>query len=402
MTTFDFTAVDGVGKRRRGVLEADSPRQARQALRHRGWVPLSVYKINDKTNRYKIKLKYKLSRNQLVNTTRQLADLVRVGIPIEEALASIAEQSQNLRTRAQLLSVRGGILEGRAFADSLADYPGSFPGIYRATIAAGEHSGDLAVVLDNLATNIEEANEARKKIQLALIYPVILFGVSLAAVGGLLVYVVPDVVKVFVDNGQTLPLSTRALIASSGFLASWGGLLLLAVVLTGLGFRFALGSVRIRTSWHKRIVSMPLVGKYSTEKNLARMTNTLGILTSSGVPLTEALAVATDVMDNLWWRQVIEGVTQDVCEGESLQGALAKAGVFPPIMVNMIASGERSGNLDEVLQRLSKQQQRQLEGFVVLTVGIFEPVMLLVMGGAVLFVVVAILTPIMNMNRLIA
>ncbi len=303
--------------------------------------------------------------------------------------------------RSVVSSVRSRVMEGYSLADSLAEFPRAFPGLYRATVAAGEHAGHLDLVLNRLADYTERAHESRQKARLALIYPVILLVMSLTIVAGLMAFVVPDVVEVFVGQGQELPGLTRGLIATSDFIVHYGLYLIAALAAAVVGVQFALRREHIRLEWDRRLLRVPLIGRFSRGSNTARFASTLSILTSSGVPLVEAMNIAGQVLSNRWLQESVKVATQQVREGGSLHRALEQCGYFPPLMIHMIASGEASGDLDNMLERVSESQQRELDNLVATLIGIFEPAMLLFMGAAVLIIVVAILQPIFNLNQLI-
>jgi len=292
-------------------------------------------------------------------------------------------------------------MEGHSLAASLKEYPSAFPDLYRATVAAGEHAGHLALVLEQLADYTEQRQQSRQKIQLALLYPVILMVASLTIVGFLLGYVVPDVVKVFVNTGQELPALTRGLIAASDLVKHWGWLFLLLGGAGVLGLRQALRDENLRRRWHALILRIPLVGRLARATNTARFASTLAILTRSGVPLVEALSIAAAVIANLRIRDKVIEAAQKVREGSSLTRALDATEEFPPMMLHMIASGEKSGELDQMLARTARNQENDLAAQIALLVGLFEPFMLVFMGAVVLVIVLAILLPILSLNQLV-
>ncbi|AYC33516.1 type II secretion system protein GspF [Pseudomonas cavernae] len=404
MAAFEYLALDPKGRQQKGVLEADSPRQVRQLLRERQLAPLEV-----KTTRTRdqaasgggFHFARGLSARDLALLTRQLATLVQAALPIEEALGAAAAQASAPRIQAMLLAVRARVLEGNSLAASLKEFPTAFPELYRATVAAGEHAGHLGPVLEQLADYTEQRQQSRQKIQLALLYPLILMVTSLIIVGFLLGYVVPDVVRVFVDSGQTLPLLTRGLIAVSDLVKSWGWLLVLALIGGVLGLRQALREEHLRQRWHAFLLRVPLLGRLMRATDCARFASTLAILTQSGVPLVDALGIAAEVIGNRVIRAEVVEVAQKVREGGSLTRALEASGQFPPMMLHMIASGERSGELDQMLARTARNQENDLGAQVALLVGLFEPFMLVFMGAVVLVIVLAILLPILSLNQLV-
>lgn len=401
MAAYDYVALDNNGRKKKGVLEADSSRQIRQLLRDKGWMPLEVDESSAKQQQQRSWFSPRISVADLALITRQLATLVQGALPLEESLNTVAQQTEKPVIRSMLLAVRARVLEGHSLAKSLAEFPRAFSHLYCATVAAGEQSGYLDKVLNRLADYTESSAESRQKIKLAILYPVILLLLSLLIVSGLMVYVVPDIVDVFVDTGQELPVLTRGLIALSDFLRSFGILLLLLVLAGGIAFRVALSKPTLRLRFDHRLLSFPLLGKVSRGVNTARFASTLSILTSSAVPLVDALKISGEVLSNQWLKHKVREVTQQVTEGGSLHASLQQAGYFPPMMIHLIASGESSGELDQMLERVAQNQEREIQNFIALMLGLFEPFMLLFMGGCVLLIVLAILLPILNINQLV-
>lgn len=403
MAAFEYLALDPRGREQKGLIEADSPRQARQLLREKQWAPLEVKQAKSKedVSRGGLSFGRGLSARDLALVTRQLATLVQAALPIEEALRAAAAQSTSAKIKSMLLAVRARVMEGHSLAAALREYPSAFPELYRATVAAGEHAGHLGLVLDQLADYTDQRQQSRQKIQLALLYPVILMVASLAIVVLLLGYVVPDVVKVFVNTGQELPALTRGLIATSDVVKNWGWLIVLGLIAAFLAMRAALRDPALRLRWHAFILRIPLIGRLSRATNTARFASTLAILTKSGVPLVEALSIAAAVIANLRIRERVVEAAQKVREGSSLTRALDATGEFPPMMLHMIASGEKSGELDQMLARTARNQENDLAAQVSLLVGLFEPFILVFMGAVVLVIVLAILMPILSLNQLV-
>lgn len=403
MAAFEYIALDSRGRQQKGVLEGDSARQVRQLLREKQLSPLQVEPAHRKehTEGGRFSLRRGLSARDLALVTRQLSTLISAALPIEEALRAAAAQSRQPRIQSMLLAVRGKVLEGHSLAQALAAYPVAFPDLYRATVAAGEHAGHLGPVLEQLADYTEQRQQSRQKVQMALLYPVILMLASLGIVGFLLGYVVPDVVRVFVDSGQTLPALTRGLIFLSELVKHWGALVILLLVLGVFLFRRALRKDSVRRRWHAFLLRVPLVGGLIAATETARFASTLAILVRSGVPLVEALAIGAEVVSNMVIRSDVITATQRVREGGSLSRALEASRQFPPMMLHMIASGERSGELDQMLARTARNQENDLAATIGLLVGLFEPFMLIFMGAVVLVIVLAILLPILSLNQLV-
>lgn len=401
MAAFEYTALDKRGRQQKGVLEADSARQVRQLLREQQLAPLAVKATRSGDQVRRNSHLGGLSVRNLALVTRQLATLIQAGLPVEEALRATAAHSISNRTQGMVLAVRSRVLEGHSLAEGLKEYPGAFPDLYRATVAAGEQAGHLGLVLEQLADYTEQRQQSRQKMQLALLYPVILMCASLLIVGFLLGYVVPDVVKVFIDSGQTLPLLTRGLIAMSDWVKAWGLLALVAAVLVVLALCTALRDESFKLRWHRFVLRIPLIGRLGRAIDCAHFASTLAILTRSGVPLVEALAIAGEVIGNRGIRADVLVAAQKVREGGSLTRSLEASGQFPPMMLHMIASGERSGELDQMLARTAKNQESDLGAQIALLVGLFEPFMLVLMGAVVLVIVLAILLPILSLNQMV-
>lgn len=408
MAAFEFSALDQKGKAQKGTFEADSARQVRQMLRDKQWTPLTVKEVSQRGTKGQssggssfFSFGDSLSASQLALITRQLATLVQAAMPIEEALKAVAEQQDSLRTRNAVVAIRSRVLEGYTLAQSMDAFPRQFPQMYRATIAAGEHAGYLDKVLNQLADHTEKRMQSRQKVQLALMYPLILVLAAVGIVSFLLGYVVPDVIKVFIDSGQELPLITRIMVgASDGFQVWWPWLLGGSFVATVM-IRSILKRPAVRLRWHRTLLTMPVIGRFSKALNTSQFASTLSILTRSGVSLVDALAIASQVVGNEAMRGAVVTVAKRVSEGASLHKSLQDTGLFPPLMLHMIASGEATGSLDNMLERTANNQQSELEGRVAMLVGMFEPLILVVMGGIVLTIVLAILLPILNMNTLV-
>lgn len=396
MPLFRYQAQDAKGARQRGTLEAPGARQARQTLREQGWQVLKLRPVPRSLlagvlNRSGLSL----ARRSLL--TRQLATLLQAGLPLTEALEAVAEQGTRRQERQMLRGVAERVAEGHA----LAQYPRAFPVIYRATVAAAERSGRLADVLERLAAHGEDEQALRQKVQLVMVYPVILLAVSLLVVGFLLGYVVPDVVQAFSRDQARLPLATQVLIALSDA-ANQYGLAALTLLLAGIALgAWALQQPPWRSRWHALALRLPGYGEFARASEAARFISTLAILGRSGVALVEAMNIAAAVIGNLTLRERLLQAARELAEGSALASCLTRSDTLPPLMLHMIASGERAGELDTMLERAADLQARQLAGRIALLVSLCEPLMLLVMGGIVLFIVLAILLPILNLNQLV-
>lgn len=403
MAAFEYSALDARGKQVKGLIEGDTPRHARQLLRDRGLSPLQIAEVaeNRAAQPGLLRRGGGLSTTELSLFTRQLATLSRSGLPLDEALTAVSEQSESKRVKRIALGVRAGVVEGQTLADSLNQFPNAFPAMFRATVEAGEHSGKLDGILERLADYVERRQALQNKILLAVVYPAILTVAAVSAVILLLTYVVPQVVGIFQDINAELPALTRGLIALSDFLAAWGPYLAVLLVAGLVVFVQMMRGEAFRRRVHRLQLRLPLVGRLTRGANTGRFTRTLGILFGSGVPILDAMRIGTQVVNNLPMREAIEEATAKVREGASLSKSLSASGLFPPIAMHLIASGESSGRLDDMLDRAAENQEREVETLVSALMSIFEPVLILVMGGAVLVIVLAILLPIFDLNQLV-
>src|ERR1700704_5286118 len=395
MSGFEYSALEATGRETRGVIEADTERHARSLLRERGLAPLTVESIRAaavQSGRRERFSRPGLSRKGLALVTRQFATLVRAGLTIEEGLNVLIEQTESAGART---------LEGHSLSHSLAEFPKAFPQIYRAMIEAGEHSGRLGDVLERLADYTENRESLRDKVMIAFIYPALVTVVAIAVVGLLLVYVVPQVTRVFANLGQTLPLVTRILIGMSDFVRASGVFWLAGLVVAFVAGAFLLRDEGRRRRWHGWLLRLPILGRLIRIVNAARFSDTLGILTASGVPLLPSLQSAAAVVTNLPMRAAVDEAVRRVREGGALAPALGAAKLFPPIVIHLIASGEATGRLDTMLARAAEAQSRELENWIRGLTALLEPLLILAMGAIVLFVVVAILLPIFEMNQLV-
>lgn len=406
MSAFNYTALDSKGKKNKGVIEGDNERQVRGVLREKGLIPLEVKPVQQQSNTKNYKPSFfqsaiSLNATDLALVTRQLATLVQAGLPIEEAIKGVAEQNEKGAIKSLLLAVRSKVVEGKSLAQALQDYPRAFPELYRATISAGEQSGFLSNVLERLADYTEARQALQQKITLALFYPALLTLVAITIVIGLLTYVVPKVVKVFENFDQELPTLTKLLINTSDFLqANWMvlGVGLVAVIILS---NSAWKNKKIRANIQRVILKLPILAKLERSGNTARFTRTFSILMASSVPVLEAMRISATVMNNLPMQQTVSEATVKVREGSSISRALSHDKIFPPMVIQLISSGEQSGRLEVMLERASAQQERELETLIAAILGLFEPLLILAMGGIVLVIVLAILLPIFQLNQLV-
>jgi len=407
MGAFEYVALDTGGKEKKGVLEGDTPRHIRQQLRDQGLTPLDVHEASQRESKSASRrpgggLRRGISATDLSLITRQLATLVKSGLPLEEALQAAAQQNEKARQKSMLLAVRARVMEGHTLATGLGDFPHVFPELYRTTVSAGEQSGHLDVVLERLADYTENRQQMQQKIQLALFYPAMLTLVAFFVVIGLMTYVVPQVVEVFENIGQELPALTRGLIAISDFMRSYGVVMVLLVAAAIAAFAWLLRKEGPKRRFHDVLLKLPLIGRLERGVNAGRFARTFSIVTASGVPVLDGLRIAAEVMSNVPMREAVEDATRKVSEGTSISAALGKSGYFPPMTVHLIASGESSGKLEEMLERAAINQEREIETLISAVMGLFEPILILLMGGVVLVIVLAILLPIFNLNQLVA
>ena len=400
MAAYKYSALDAAGKEQRGLLEADSARAARAQLRERGLLPLEVDSVAAPKVGHSI-LARGLPRAELVMFTRQLATLLDAGLPLERALAAITEQAEHPRTRAVLAQVRSDIMAGKSLAQSLAAAPAVFNGLYRSLVQGGEQSGHLAQVMNKLADYLDQRQHTQQKVALAMAYPAVVTVVALLVVGGLMAYVVPQVVSVFAQSKQTLPLLTRMLVATSDFLRDWGWLLLLAIVAISAGCWRLLQIPALRRRWHGRLLKLPVLGRLLQALNTARMGSTLSILVGSGVPLLTALETARGIVSLIPMQDALTDSMNKVREGMALSRALASSKQFPPVLIHLIGSGESSGRLADMLDRAAQQQEQEVERKLAIFTTLMEPLLILFMGGMVLMIVMAIMMPIIDMNQMV-
>jgi general secretion pathway protein F len=402
MPGFRYQAYNVEGKLHKGVLEADSARQARASLREQGLTPYRVEVIaaNDPAGGARFG-GASMSTAELTQATRGLASLLEAGLTVEQAFNALIEQAERERVRQVLAALRGEVIAGNTVAKALAAFPRVFSDLYRTLVAAGETSGQLPRVLSKLADYLEDRQQMRARLSLALIYPSIVLGVALVVVGALLIYVLPQVVQVFQHAHQQLPILTRALIALSGFLQATWGLWLALIVAAAIAVRIAIRRPASRAAIHRFFWRAPIVGRVLRHLDAARLAATLSILVGSRVPILDALEAGTGVMTLVPMRDALSTAARGVREGMPLARALGATRAFPPVMVHLISSGETSGRLDEALERAARQQHNDLAIRLAAFAALFEPAMILFMGGVVLAIVLAILLPIFQLNSLV-
>src|SRR5271170_4086205 len=406
MGAFEYVALDASGRQSKGLLEADTPRHVRQLLRERALLPVTATELSEQESSggsfwSRISLARRVSAGDLSLLTRQLATLVRAGLPLEEALLAVSQQTERPRVQSILLGVRARVVEGHPLATGLGDFPRVFPEIYRATVAAGESSGHLDTVLERLADYTEGREQIRQKVLGAMLYPIVLTVFCFGIVSILLTYVVPKVVEVFETNKAKLPLATRVLVGVSNFMRAYGFWLLIALVVLFFVLRYWAKNPNNLRRIHHLLLNLPLFGKLQRGFNTARFTRTLSILTASAVPVLDSMRIAGQVITNLPMRDAVTVATERVREGAAIGRSLAASRLFPPMTIHMISSGESSGQLETMLDRAALNQEQELEALVTALTGLLGPLLIVAMGLIVMGIVFAMLLPIFEMNSLI-
>lgn len=405
MTAYRYQALNPKGKLVKGVLEGDSERQIRTQLRGQDLRPVEVLEANraaaGKPSLRSFQLFSGISAGDLALMTRQLATLVDSNLPLDEALQAAAEQSRSGRIKGMLLQVRSRVAEGHALAYAMGEFPQVFNEMYRAMVNAGEHAGYLGPVLEQLADYTEQRQYTGQKLKMAMIYPFILVGVAIAVVLLLMIFVVPELVGIFAHSRRELPALTRGLIAASDFSQQYGVWVIAGFFVLLFAIRRLLQNPGRKKRWHRLLLRIPGISRLVIALDTARFASTLSILMASGVPLLESLRIAGQVLTNLVLREDSQRVAESVQEGSSLNRALQRSGRFPPMMVHMVASGEASGELETMLERSATNQERELEMTLGTMMSLFEPLMVVFMGGMVLTIVLAILLPIFDLNTMV-
>jgi general secretion pathway protein F len=404
MGAFVYVALDALGKERKGLIEGDTAKHVRQLLREKQLLPVDIQEAAQSEQKRRNRgmfVRRGLSTLDLALLTRQMATLLRSGLPLEETLQAVAEQTEKPRVQRIILGVRSKVVEGHPLADGLGDFPQAFPEIYRATVAAGEQSGKLDSVLERLSDYTESRQVMGQQVSNALVYPIVLMVLSFAIVSFLLAYVVPQVVSVFESGHQELPLATRILIGASDFVRHYWvyGLILIGAAIWG--FNRWLRSEGARARYHRFLLKVPLAGKLIRGLNTARFARTFSILTASAVPVLEALKISADVVNNLPMKYAVVDAALRVREGAPIGRSLAARKIFPPMMIHLISSGESSGELEKMLERAASNQEREMDGLLATMTNLLGPFMVVFMGAVVMFIVIALLLPIFQLNDLV-
>jgi general secretion pathway protein F len=401
MPAYRYEAAQASGKILKGVIDADSVRQARALLREQGLSAMDVTAVGTQEASASFSFASKVKPADLALATRQLASLLAARLPLEQALGAVVEQAETTAVRERFAAVRSEVISGNTLSQALSRFPKDFPEVYRALIAAGEQSGDLGVVMGKLADYIESRTALAQRVLLAFTYPAIVTLVAIGVIMALMTYVVPKVIGVFASSKQALPFLTTALIYLSDVLRQWGWVMLVVLVVAFLIWRWALKTPAIRLGWDKRLLNAPLIGRLIRGVNTARFASTLAILVGSGVPLIRALEAGAQTLTNAALKHNVADTVARVREGASLSRSLAAGGQFPPVMVHMIASGEATGRLPEMLERTATNLSQETERRALTLTGLLEPLLILIMGGVVLLIVLAVLLPIIEINQMV-
>jgi general secretion pathway protein F len=405
MGAFEYVALDTSGKERKGLIEGDTPKHVRQLLRDKQLLPIEILEAAQREQKQSRSrrpfMRRGLSSLDLALLTRQLATLLRSGLPLEETLQAVAEQTEKARVQRIILGVRSKVVEGHPLAEGLRDFPQAFPEIYRATVSAGEQSGKLDSVLERLADYTESRQVMGQQVSHALVYPIVLLVLSFAIVSFLLAYVVPQVVAVFESGHQELPVATRILIGASDLVRHYWvyGVIVIAGALWGFSRWVKAPEARLKVD--RLLLRLPLAGKLIRGVNTARFSRTFSILTASAVPVLEALRISAEVVNSMPMRNAVEEAALRVREGAPIGKSLASRKLFPPMMIHLISSGESSGELEKMLERAASNQEREMDGLLSTLTNLLGPMMVVFMGAVVMFIVIALLLPIFQLNDLV-
>ncbi|WP_300381586.1 type II secretion system inner membrane protein GspF [Henriciella sp.] len=401
MAVYDYQALGADGKRTSGVITADSPRAARKELRLRQLSPLDVSESRKGKSATAVSgHDRKLSGADLVVATRQLALLVKSGTPVEEAIGSVAAEAEKPATRKVFMGVRSSITDGYSVSEALNSAPKAFPAFYRAVVSAGQSSGRLDEVLERLATHLEKSRKMKNKILSALIYPIVLSAIALIVVSLLMIFVVPAIVEQFDTLGQDLPWLTEAVIAVSTFMRQWGIVAVLALIAALWGLRRLFRSARVREARDRFILSLPVIGKLARGVAAAAFARTFATLSASGAPVPECLGAARNSMSNAVFRRSVTSIRRKVEEGSTLARAMRSEAVFPPMLLHMVASGERGGDLAAMMGRAADYLEDEFDNASTVALGLLEPIMIVFLAGIVALIVLSIMLPILQINTL--
>lgn len=400
MSAYKYEAITQSGKKKNGVIDADSERHVRQKLREQALIPVVIKPINANSSQQKVS-RYRLKLKDLALVTRQLATLVSANLPLERALQGVIEQNDKPQIKEIITGIRSKVLEGFTLSNALKSFPKVFSPLYCETVHAGEQTGRLDIVLNRLADYTEDQQEMKLKIQQALIYPFVMILVSISIIAFLLTFVIPKIINVFTSTGQTLPELTIVLLNISYFIEHYGWIVLLLLIIAIFLFSYGLKNQGFKRKVHYLILKIPMISYMTRTINTARYAHTLAILISAGVPVLNAMRVSSNLISNLILKKAVQESAKLVKDGRSISRALKASDVFSPMMVHLIASGENSGALEEMLHRAALNQDKEIERIISTGLTLFEPLIILLMGAIVLFIVLATLLPIFSMNQLV-
>ena len=398
MGAYQYQALKKNGNSSKGVIEADSERHARQLLRDQGLIPTEIQTLAQQRIANN---KSKINPADLSLLTRQLATLLAAGIPVEESLKGVSEQTEKDKVREVIIGIRAKVLEGYGLAQAMGQFPNAFPELYRATVNSGEQTGRLDLVLEKLADYTENQQVTRQKVQQALVYPFIMILVSVGIISFLLTFVVPKIIEVFTSSGQTLPAMTLILISFSQFVKAYGLYTLIIIVLAVLAFRRSLKNISVKTAWHRLLLKLPMVSYLSKTINVARYIHTFGILFAAGVNVLETMRVSASVVTNVVMREAFDTSAVRVREGSGIHEALKETRYISPMAIHLIASGEKSGQLSNMMERAASHLDNEVKRLIDTSLTLLEPLVILFMGAVVLFIVLATLLPIFSMEQLV-
>ena len=399
MGAYQYQALNKKGNVNKGVIEADSERHARQLLRDQELIPTQIQTLVQQRSGM---AKGKISAADLSLMTRQLATLLAAGIPVEESLRGVSEQTEKDKVRELIMGIRAKVLEGYGLAQAMAQFPGAFPELYRATVGSGEQTGRLDMVLEKLADYTENQQLTRQKVQQALIYPLLMIIVSTAIIAFLLTFVVPKIIEVFTSSGQTLPTMTQLLIDISQYVKSYGLYTLVVIIIAVVAFKRSLNNIKVKTLWHRILLKLPVISYLIKTINVARYIHTFGILFAAGVSVLETMRVSASLISNVVMRQAFDTATIRVREGSGISEALKETHYISPMAIHLIASGEKSGQLSNMMERAANHLDSEVKRLIDTSLTLLEPLVILFMGAVVLFIVLATLLPIFSMEQLVA
>ncbi len=398
MAVFDYVAIDRGGKRQSGVITADSARAARKELRLKDLSPLDVNETTTKKASRRLGGSKGISASDLVLVTRQLAMLLQAGSTVEEALGAIASEAEKPGVRRTLMTVRSGVQEGYSLSEAMGNSPRAFPVYYRSVVSAGLVTGRLSEVLERLAAHLEKSRKLQRKLMSALIYPAVLACVAAIVVALLMIFVVPAVVEQFDTIGQDLPVLTEVVIAISNFMRSWWWISLPLIFAGVWCFRRVFSISSVRLGWHKFILRLPLLGKVMRSVSAAQFARTFATLSGSGATVPDALAAARGAVGNEVFKKAARDVRKQVEEGQQMHRAMRETGVFPPMLIHMVASGERGSDLSSMMGRAADYMEEELDSNATVALGLIEPIMIVILAGIVAVIVLAIMLPILQLN----